>query len=547
MSSLIYEVVWSRPLTIVFGSTIYAWGTVLVAFILGMGLGSLVFTRLMRKVKNPITLFAYVELALGAFGLAMVPMLNSLTPLYLSLYNLFHSNFQVFIAMQGLLLIIILLLPTFLMGATFPIAVKIYAKDKESAGEASGMIYGIATIGSAIGAGLASFILIASIGVTATNFFAGIVNVILGLYLVATLTIKSKMKLFAPFLIVLIAAPLYTIGSPVLGAYYYPNAYTPDNIIKTDFSADGLYQKVSVIEFKSLVNLNEIGICKTLLVDGRSDGGTVVNDLRTNYFLAYLPLMLHPNPKTSLNIGLGTGITSGVLARYTQTTTIEIDPTMIEASSFFSQENNNVLDNSNHTLVTWDARNYLLLNDKKYDIIISEPSRTWAKSSAPLFSQEFYSLAESRLNDNGVLAQWVPIFELDTYNFEVFYHTFASVFPYTMIFANFAIGEVEGGLTINNPSELILVGFKNRPSEPIWPSEPRINDFTAIRDLKSVSTPAQGLQSLLLTNSDNLKYFATNVPVNTDGHPILEFSSSKNIVVGTDYVPQIITALTRKT
>jgi spermidine synthase len=59
MSSLIYEVVWSRPLTIVFGSTVYAWGTVLVAFILGMGLGSIVFTRLLRKVKNPISLFQH--------------------------------------------------------------------------------------------------------------------------------------------------------------------------------------------------------------------------------------------------------------------------------------------------------------------------------------------------------------------------------------------------------------------------------------------------------------------------------------------------------
>jgi predicted membrane-bound spermidine synthase len=431
------------------------------------------------------------------------------------------------------------------MGATFPIAVKIYAKDKASAGEASGIIYGIATIGSAIGAGLASFILIASVGVTATNFFAGIVNVILGLYLVTTLTNKPKIKLLAPLLIVLIATPLYTIGSPILGAYYYPTAYTPDNILKTDFSADGLYQKVSVIEFKSLVNLNEIGVCKTLLVDGRSDGGTVVNDLRTNYFLAYLPLMLHPNPRSSLNIGLGTGITSGVLARYTQTTTIEIDPTMVEASAFFSQENNNVLDNTNHTLVTWDARNYILLNDKKYDIIISEPSRTWTKSSAPLFSQEFYSLAKSRLNDNGVLVQWVPIFELDPYSFKVFYNTFASVFPFTMIFANFAIGEVEAGVTINNPSELILIGFKNKPSQPIWSPEPRINDPIAIKNLKSVSITEKQMQNLLLTNSDNLKYFAKDVPVNTDAYPVLEFCSSKNIVVGMDYVPEIISGLTQ--
>ena len=94
MTSLIYEVVWSRPLSIVFGSTIYAWGTILVSFILGMGLGSIVFSRFVGKVKNPTSLFAYVEFAIGFFGLAMVPMLNSLTPFYTSLFHLFHRIYS---------------------------------------------------------------------------------------------------------------------------------------------------------------------------------------------------------------------------------------------------------------------------------------------------------------------------------------------------------------------------------------------------------------------------------------------------------------------
>jgi spermidine synthase len=68
MSGLIYEVVWTRMQTQVFGNTTYAVATVLTAFMAGLALGSYLFGRIADRGKNNFLFYGFLEVAWGFMG-----------------------------------------------------------------------------------------------------------------------------------------------------------------------------------------------------------------------------------------------------------------------------------------------------------------------------------------------------------------------------------------------------------------------------------------------------------------------------------------------
>jgi spermidine synthase len=115
--------------------------------------------------------------------------------------------------------------------------------------------------------------------------------------------------------------------------------------------------------------------------------------------LAYLPFHLYEQnygtPKTALNIGLGCGTTSNALSKNIETTTIEIDPSVVDANSFFYES-------IEHRLIIDDARNWLLRSDEKFDIITTEPSEPWRSWS--LYTKEHFEILSNSVADNGLVA-----------------------------------------------------------------------------------------------------------------------------------------------
>ena len=108
MTALIYEIVWSRPLQLIFGSTIYAVSTILTTFFIGFSLGSYLFRNIADKTKNPLALFGILELGIGIYGLVILSIFKFLTPIYLAL-DIPILNF--------LLLFSVIIIPTTLFGA----------------------------------------------------------------------------------------------------------------------------------------------------------------------------------------------------------------------------------------------------------------------------------------------------------------------------------------------------------------------------------------------------------------------------------------------
>ena len=175
MTALIYEVVWARPLQLIFGSTIYAVSTILTTFFVGFALGSYVLRNFADKTKKPLLLFSILELGIGLYGLVILYLFDILPGIYLPLADV--SGFQF---IQFALIFLVLIIPSTLFGATWPIVNKLYV-NSNSLGRDIGKLYSFNSFGSALGPILAGFILIPLLGIKATSVSVASLNIILGI------------------------------------------------------------------------------------------------------------------------------------------------------------------------------------------------------------------------------------------------------------------------------------------------------------------------------------------------------------------------------
>ena len=180
MAALIYEVVWTRPLSLIFGSTVYAVSTMLAAFMAGLALGSYILSKYADKLRNPLYVFALLEIGIGIYGLLIIGLFNVLPYPYLWIWNQFSPGFGVFVFMQFLLCFLVLMVPTTLMGATWPVVNKAYIKHIDNVGKGTGTLYSVNSFGAIIGAWSAGFLLIPLLGIKGSSMFAAASNLIVG-------------------------------------------------------------------------------------------------------------------------------------------------------------------------------------------------------------------------------------------------------------------------------------------------------------------------------------------------------------------------------
>ena len=361
--------------------------------------------------------------------------------------------------------------------------------------------------------------------------FAGSINLLLGFVILSYKTKKSFKKIIALVLILFLFLAIVYAGSYNIQKLYsggFSRTVIPKQIMeKTEFLfyEEGLYGTVAVI-------INPLDDAISLLIDGKGQGSVAIKDLRVNYLLSYLPLLLNPKADNALVIGLGTGATSGHLANLVKTTTVEIEPKILEASKYFTVSNSNVLENQNHDFIITDARNYLLKTETKYDVIAQQTSDPWQSFSTNLFSKEYFELVDEHLNEDGLYLDWVPIYTMTPDDFRSFYKTFNSVFPNVIVFAN-----LKGNEEIPfNPQtgELVFVGSKKKIAY-----EDKINEnfdllpsyAKGILRMIWIDSSDDLLNLFMFTNEDMAGY-AADAELITDDNLKLEFSTARSFLVG---------------
>lgn len=257
------------------------------------------------------------------------------------------------------------------------------------------------------------------------------------------------------FSVFLLVIPPVTERSLSLGVFLHPDRYSRrlynrevfQHILDRDrilFYRDGLASTVTVLEGPAN---------RYLIVNGKPDGSNELFDMSTQTMLAYTPLMLHESPQEVLVIGLGTGVTASSVLDFPvkAVTQIEIEAAVLEAAHYFEAENRSVLKDPKLNLVIEDGRNYLLSHQKKFDVIISEPSNPWMSGVASLFSQEHFTVMRDRLDAGGIACQWFHLYSMRPEDIRMVVRTFHSVFPEVHIFQT-------------SPGDILLLGSKDQLS-----------------------------------------------------------------------------------
>jgi spermidine synthase len=179
--NLVYEIVWARLFNLVFGVTVFAVSAVLAAFMLGMALGSVWFGRIAEKSNNVIKLFSLLH---GGIFLSTL-LLLVLFPLFQSVFLFIHHrlglDFYSFRVILFILSMIIMIVPTTLMGATFPVATKMLAARPERFGKDLGTLYSMNTLGSVLGCAVTIFFLLGSVGMRGTVAIAAVIDLAIGI------------------------------------------------------------------------------------------------------------------------------------------------------------------------------------------------------------------------------------------------------------------------------------------------------------------------------------------------------------------------------
>ena len=169
MPALLYQVVWQRVLTLYFGVDIYSTSITVSAFMLGLGVGALLGGRLADSSRYPARMYMLVEALLGVFGAISLPVFCWVGE------RMAGSPTWLLAPVD----IVLLLIPTGLMGMTLPLMCRIVAREDAAIGEGLAWLYGANTLGAAVGAAITSYLLVGLLGLSGVTHLAACMNVLL--------------------------------------------------------------------------------------------------------------------------------------------------------------------------------------------------------------------------------------------------------------------------------------------------------------------------------------------------------------------------------
>jgi predicted membrane-bound spermidine synthase/cytochrome c-type biogenesis protein CcmH/NrfG len=347
-ASLVYENAWTRALTLVIGSSIYSFTTMLVTFLVGLALGGFIYARFLGQREPRLSSFGLIEMWVGLAALATIPLFERLPLIFVRLLHGFGDTFTVFLYLQIFLSALVMFLPTVLLGMTFPLVARLFTQSLYRVGSGVGSSYAANTVGAVLGAFAGGFILIPTIGVQNAIIFAVVMNLLIGCVLVATdpkLTPLPRVVLGAAVLILAVLIPfkvqrwdqhILTSGVTIYNDRYenLPSDSLRIEEMKRDdilFYREGLTTTVSVHQISGSDYLY-------FKSNGKIDGS--YGDALSQLMTSYIPMLLHPKAEQALTIGLGSGQSAKALATFDtvkEIEIIEIEPAMIEASKYFDR------------------------------------------------------------------------------------------------------------------------------------------------------------------------------------------------------------------
>ncbi len=496
------EIFWSRILVLHLGSSVYAYSLMLFSFLIGIGIGSALIERRVERI-DAVRALAIIELSLGVALALQVHFFVHFADL---LYVVFKPMIAMGVTSQFPTLLICvllaLLIPTGLMGAAFPLTVRLYEiSATEGETRAVGQVYLANTIGSITGSLLAGFVLIRAVGSQNGLFIMAAINLLIGSWLL------RKKTALVPIAVVLAAVALAKPDQVIRSAGLFTQDHAPILLFREDVTAT--------------VTLRQLGDgFLSLELNGVNVAGTSSELIGTQKLQGHIPLLLHPNPKRVLHIGFGSGGTAWAVSRHpvSNITIAEISPEVLEVSDAkLGAVNHGVLHDARVHVEINDGRNYVLATRDKFDVILSDSIHPRYAGNGSLYTKDYFQLCRRRLNPNGIVSMWLPMYSLTTRNYLQIVRAFREVFPNTTIW-----------YVPNTPNAFTIVIGRMEPG-PI-PFDRIAAHWTPVvsQELSEIGMPVPGsLASAFLCGPAEVERITREIPPHTDDIPAVEYESGR--------------------
>ncbi len=530
--AMLYEVAWTRLLALALGSSTHAYTLMLVTFILGIAAGGAVVARY-KGLRNSLEAFGWAEAALAGavlismfgyeflpYGLVVVTRHIARTPDSYPLYEM----------VQASMCLAVMFIPALCLGMTLPLASRIATAGLAHTGRSVGRVFAVNTAGTVLGAGLTGLLFMPMLGLSRTFALGVVANAFIALLILrrnANLRQTLVAGSVSGFLFLLIVG--FYFEPRWQGAFSYgwwraqavPKSFAEfrqqSESLAIRYYRDGASATVTV---NAQVQGNKTNLF--MRVNGKVDASSQ-GDHFTQLLLGHIPMILRPTSTNALVIGLGSGMTCGAILRHPtiqSLTAVEISPEIGEAARFFGEFNDHALDNPRFHLLKEDAKSFLKISDQRFDIIVSEPSNPWMAGVAGVFSQEYYQDCAQHLAPDGMMVQWLQIYESSDEVFSMVLRTFSSVFP------SVSIWRTQSG-------DLALVGSRIPPVIDLVSSKKRFDEASIQKDMERIDIQTFPVfLSLEIASFDNGGTFVSaDGPIHSDYFPALEYEAQRAFFV----------------
>jgi len=471
--SITAEIVWNKYLGIFFGTNIYGLGLILSLYLTGIGLGSLLGALLSRRFPDRQKLFVWLMVLALAATFAASRLLN-VAPVVANTLAHYLAPSVSLLAIKCLLAAMILFLPTLLFGAAFPLMIRVAAVDETRLPRVASWGYAINTMGAVGASCFAGIYLVPHWGSAFTLRLCFVLmgaGILVYLFRGARFDTAFRRRVSMTTFSILVVCLTF---SAVDFRNIIKSAYVQSLDEKTS-----LAQVVKVFaqdseEFKLIVE-GETAV--TSLSHDPSDGAEYRKYLRLKSnglnesvyrlddltslpkfeaLLGFLPYAFVRAPHSAFVVGYGGGYTADFLTRSSlkQVDVVELEPGILKAADVVYDGDNPILERKNLNLRIEDARFVLATaRDRKYDIIVSQPSHSWLSGVANLFTLDFFEIVRGRLAEGGVFSQWLNLYNIDARTLRSILRTFYSVFPYGSVFTDHGDAQM---IMIGSMSPLVL-------------------------------------------------------------------------------------------
>jgi predicted membrane-bound spermidine synthase len=505
-----YEVVWTQSIVQFMSTRTFAFAVVLATYLCGLVLGSALYARRADRIRDPWGLFGLLIAAAGLLAIVQIAGLGAWlvglqTRAEWLVMQAGGSELAGMSARFAVAAMCVVFLPTTLLGAAFPIALRL-SVDRNHVGRDVGVVVALNTLGGIAGVLLTGFVLVPGLGLVRTLAVLGALAAVIGLLAVwRGKGVSTSLRLGVAAVAVL-AVGIGALTPPQHLATLMPGARNG----QISFYAEGRGGTVAVVEQGRGDNR-----FSRLYIQGVSNTGDAMPSLRYMRLQALLPLLIHNGePRSALVIGFGTGITAGAMLRYRDLqhpVVAELLPEVLAAAPNF-KGNFDAIHDPRLDIRLRDGRRELLRSAERYDMITLEPPPPSAAGVVNLYSRDFYQLAASRLEQNGVVAQWLPLPTQNDEESRSLVRSFIDVFPYATLWTT----EFHEMLLVGSlqPLNLDMTTIRKRFEQP---------EIAAALGEVGVDS-VEALLATWVTDRAGLERYAGDAPAVTDDHPRIEYA-----------------------